>query len=60
MPLCKNCLHSGPHHHWKVARFRGRCQNRGCGCVGYVPNVDRPEPVNKVMGRALYKRHKVH
>jgi hypothetical protein len=57
MPLCKNCPHSGSHHHWKVARLHGRCQNQDCGCIGYVPNVDMPKPVNKVMGSALYKKH---
>lgn len=55
MPLCKNCPHPGTYHHWKVARLRGRCQNGDCRCIGYVPGVDTPKPVNKVIGRALYK-----
>ncbi|MET4424272.1 hypothetical protein ABIB87_006882, partial [Bradyrhizobium sp. JR18.2] len=56
MPLCKNCQHSGLHHHWRIARLRGRCRHRGCCCVGYVPDVDRPKPLNKVIGWVLYER----
>src|SRR5258707_4460620 len=60
MPLCKNCQHSGSHHHWRITRLRGRCRYRDCGCISYVPDVDSPEPVNKVIGPEPYATHKRH
>jgi hypothetical protein len=54
MPICKNCQHPGGDHNWKVRRVRGQCMYPHCDCGKYVPLTDRPKPVNRVMGRALY------
>jgi hypothetical protein len=27
-----------------------------CRCVRYEPDTDKPRPVNKVIGRAMYRR----
>ena len=57
MPICENCTHPGTHHYWKMARLRGRCRHRECGCTGYVPDTGKPAPVNATIGRALRKQH---
>jgi hypothetical protein len=69
MPPCLFCSHRGSDHNWTVPpcsfrpycncvlehprRLRGRCVYAGCRCLKYVPNTDRPKPVNRYMGRAL-------
>jgi hypothetical protein len=32
-------------------RLRGRCLFPGCRCLKYVPDTDRPKPVNRYIGR---------
>jgi hypothetical protein len=68
MPPCLFCSHRGSDHNWRVPpcsarpycncamehprRLRGRCLYPGCRCLKYVPNTDRPKPVNRYIGRA--------
>jgi hypothetical protein len=67
MPSCLFCSHRGSDHNWRVPpcsarpycncawehpqRLRGRCQYAGCRCLKYVPDTDRPQPVNRYIGR---------
>jgi hypothetical protein len=53
MPPCINCGEPGESHEWKVARRRGRCP---IGGMKYRPRTDKPKPVSKVIGRAIYKK----
>jgi hypothetical protein len=58
MPICKSCEHRGEDHNWKVQRVRGHCMSPQCICSRYVPLTDRPRPVNRLMGRLLYKKRR--
>jgi hypothetical protein len=70
MPICKNCGHRGEDHNWTIPpapparlkrlrdlgsrRIRGHCFC--CACIHYVPWTDRPQPINRVIGRMLRRR----
>jgi hypothetical protein len=69
MPICKNCGHRGEDHNWTIPpsssqrrklrdlgsrRIRGHCFC--CACIHYVPLTDRPQPINRVIGRMLRRR----
>lgn len=63
-PLCK-CGHQMSEHEWIIERMKGQCKFRSeCGhgeqpgCTKYRPMTEQPAPLNKTIGRMLYKRKK--
>jgi hypothetical protein len=62
-PACSRCGGRSPHcpfcfENYQRGRKRGQCQHPECGCGKYVPAGDGPRPVNKVIGRALYRKRR--
>lgn len=58
MPICKTCDHAASDHNWIVERVRGRCVLRRCECRKYVPLTVSPKPLNRFVGRLLYRRRR--
>lgn len=58
MPICKTCAHGATDHYWRIERLRGQCMQRRCDCVKYVPLSDQPKPLNRFVGKLLYRRRR--
>lgn len=69
MPSCSNCDHAGTLHNWRIPpcsapphdcvafhpkRLRGSCLQ--CLCTKYVPDTDKPKPVNPRIARLNFRR----
>ncbi|CCD89867.1 protein of unknown function [Bradyrhizobium sp. ORS 285] len=59
MSPCRSCTHRGKDHQWHASRTRGHCLIPGCLCSRYVPETDKPKPINARLGRLLRPRKEV-
>ena len=60
-PPCSRCSNRGLHcpfcfEKYQRRRKRGQCRYPNCKCAAYKPLTSRPAPVNKYLGRALYRK----